>query len=74
VDEGLEDAINAGLGDPGFPVDVLEGGRGVILLQELEYIEGLGEDGNQVQPLDLSLGQPIVSVGIFQSAAGFISG
>jgi hypothetical protein len=57
VDEGFEDAVDAGFGDTGFLVDILKGNGGVVLFEQLDDIERLGEDRNQVEALDFCLGQ-----------------
>jgi hypothetical protein len=57
VDQRLENAIDAGLGDMGFLEDVFQCERGVGLLQEFEDIEGLGENRDQIEALDLCLSQ-----------------
>jgi hypothetical protein len=69
VHQGLEDAVDAGLGDAGLLVNILERDRSVIFFQQLDHIERLGEDGNQVKPLDFCLGQTIVSLVLSASTA-----
>jgi hypothetical protein len=58
----LEDAIDAGLGDLGLLIDVFQGDRSMVLLQLLDYIQRLGENGDQIKPFNLSLGQPFASL------------
>ena len=57
VNQSFKDAVDAGLGDVGLLIDVLKREWGVILLKQLDDVERLGQDRNEVQPLDLSLGQ-----------------
>ena len=61
MDESLEDAIDAGLGDLGFLIYVFESDCGVVLLEKLEDVQCLGKDGNQVEALDFCLRQPFGS-------------
>src|SRR5271166_521746 len=69
--EGLEDAVDAGLGDLGLLVDVFEGDGLVALLQQLKYVERLGENWNQIEPLDLCLGQSFVPSSAFPKKRRF---
>jgi hypothetical protein len=57
MDQGLEDAVDAGFGDAGFLVDVFERYRGMVFFEKLDDVEGLGEDGDEVEPFDLGFGQ-----------------
>jgi hypothetical protein len=52
-----EDAVDAGLGDVGLLIDVFKRERGVLLLKQLDDVERLGQDRNEIKPLDLCLGQ-----------------
>jgi hypothetical protein len=61
VDEGFEDATDAGFGNLRLLVDILKGNRGMILFEEFEHVERLGQNGNEIQPFDLGFRQPIVS-------------
>jgi hypothetical protein len=61
VRQGLEDAVDAGPGDLRLLVDIFEGDGSLAILQQLEYVEGLGENGNQVEPFDLCPGQAVIS-------------
>jgi hypothetical protein len=71
MDQGLEDAIDAGFGYLRLALDILKRDRSMILLQQLEHVERLGEDGNQIQPFDLCLGQSLVSRCGFPSMEGY---
>ena len=62
----LEDAIDAGLGDLRLLKNLFQRDRGVVLLQQLNHVERLGENRNQVQPLDLCLGQLSFSLRAFR--------
>jgi hypothetical protein len=42
-------------------VNIFKRERHVMLLKQLDYIERLGKNRNQIQPLDLRLGQPFIS-------------
>jgi hypothetical protein len=53
VGEGLQDAIDAGLGDVSALVDIFEGNGPVALFKQLDDVERLGKDGNEIEPLDL---------------------
>jgi hypothetical protein len=57
VDERLENAVDAGLGDASLLVDIFERDGGVVLFEKLDNVEGLGEDGDEVEPLDLGFWQ-----------------
>jgi hypothetical protein len=61
MNQGLQNPIDAGLGDLCLLKNFFEGDRRMILLQQFEHVERLGEDGDQVQPLDFCLGQPFAS-------------
>ena len=49
MDEGLEDAVNGSFGDFGFAVDGLERHGLLLRLEQLEDVEGLGEDRDEVE-------------------------
>jgi hypothetical protein len=51
VNEGLQDAIDRRLRDAGALIDSFERERMFLILQQLEYVERLGENGYQVKPL-----------------------
>ena len=53
VGAGLQDAIDAGLGDVSALVDIFEGNGPVALFKQLDDVERLGKDGNEIEPLDL---------------------
>src|SRR6185503_18936805 len=61
VHKGLKDAIDAGFRDMGLLVHVLERQGRMMLLQKLDHVERLGKNRNQIQSLDLRLGQPFIS-------------
>ena len=65
MNQGLENAVDAGLGDMRLLVNVLQGHGGVILFQQLKHVERLGQNGNQVQPLDLGFRQLLVPLLVF---------
>jgi hypothetical protein len=56
MDQRLENAVDAGLGDFGFAVDVFKGDGHMVLLKQLKDVEGFGENGDQVEPFDLCFG------------------
>jgi hypothetical protein len=58
----LEDAIDAGLGDLGLLIDVFQGDGSMVLLQLLDHVKSLGENGDQIKPFNLSLRQSFASL------------
>jgi hypothetical protein len=59
--EGFEDAIDASLGNLRLLIDIFKGNGGMILFEQFEHVERLGQNRNEVQPFDLGFGQRIVS-------------
>ena len=49
MDEGLEDPVDGRLGDLGLSMDGFERHGLLLGLKQLEYVEGLGEDRNEVE-------------------------
>jgi len=65
--KGLEDAIDAGLGDLRLLVNFFQGSGSMVVLHQLEdVVERLGENRNQVQPLDLRFGHQVPPGAQFQ--------
>jgi hypothetical protein len=56
MNQRFQDAIDAGLGDLRLLKNVFKADGSVTLLQQFHYIESLGKNRDQIQPLDFCLG------------------
>src|SRR5277367_5759345 len=51
MQQRLQDAVNTGLGKPGALVHGLQRHGSALCLQQFHYVQGFGENGNQVKTL-----------------------